>query len=79
MASGKDLWELDGVGEVGCNGNLDRFVAFIVIIYVVGTPHGVSLLACFVVLDQVESILIKKYKILCNNSLLRSEEKKYMV
>ena len=42
------MQEIDGFGEVERNGNLDRVVAVIVIVAVVGTPHGVPLLSGFV-------------------------------
>ena len=55
--------ELDGVVEVINNLKLDRFVAVILIVAIVGIPHGVSLLAGFVVLQQEEVRLIKSKKI----------------
>ena len=41
------FWELDGIGEVGRNRKLDGFVAVITIFIVVGTTHGVPLIAGF--------------------------------
>ena len=77
---GNDLQELDGAGEVGHNGKLDRSVAVIVIVAAVGTPHGVPMLADFVGLQWSEARLIKKYKnILCKIPLLWSDERKYKV
>ena len=55
--------KLDGVVEVVRNLKLDRFVAVILIVDIVGIPHGVSLLAGFVVLQQEEVRLIKSTKI----------------
>ena len=59
---GNYLRELDGVSEVGWNGNLDRFIAVIVIVDVVEMQHGVPLLNIFEGLHQEEAILIKIYK-----------------
>ena len=44
---------------MGGNGKLDRFIAIILFVAVVGTPHGVPLLGGFVVLQRAESRLIK--------------------
>ena len=57
---------------------MDGFVSVIVIVAVVGTPHDVSLLACFVWLQWEENGLIKIKKIVWNSSLLRNEEIKYI-
>ena len=54
------LRELDGVWEVGRNGKWDRFVAIIVIVAVVGTPHIVPLLVGFVGLQWAEYISIRR-------------------
>ena len=54
-----NLRELDGIRELSCNKNLYRLVSVIVIIAVVGTPHGVPLIACFVGSQWEESRSIK--------------------
>ena len=65
---------------MGRNGKFGGFVAIIVIVVVVGTPHGVPMIDSFDGLQQAEARLITKYKhILCNIPLLRSEERKYIV
>ena len=53
---------MDCIGEVGHNGKLYRFVDVIMIIIIVGRPHGVSLIASFVGLQLAEDRLIKNYK-----------------
>ena len=55
--------KLDGVVEVIRNLKLDRSVAVILIFTIVGIPHGVPLIAGFVVLQQAEVRLIKGTKI----------------
>ena len=49
------MQELDLIGEVGCNGKLDGFVADIMIIDVVGRPRGVPMIAGFVGLQRAEA------------------------
>ena len=44
------------------NGKLDGFVAIILFVSVVGTPHNFLLIAGVVVLQQAEARLLKKYK-----------------
>ena len=39
--------ELDGTRELGCNGGRDGFVAVVVIVYVIGTPHCDTLITFF--------------------------------
>ena len=56
------MWEIYGVGGVWRNGNVDGFVADIVIVDVVVTLHGAPLLAVFVVVQRSESKLITNYK-----------------
>ena len=62
MAIRGKFQELDGVREVGHDGNLDGSVAIIVIIALVGTPYGVPMLIGFVVLQRGVSRLIKSTK-----------------
>ena len=47
---------------MGQNGNLDRFVAVIVIVAVFGIPHGVLLISGFVGLHRAEARIFLKYK-----------------
>ena len=59
---------------------MDGFVAVIVIVSAHGTPHGVTMLAGFLVLQRSEARLIKNHKhILCNSPLLQIDERKYIV
>ena len=57
---------------MGRNGKWDRFLAVILIVAVIVTPHGVTLIAGFVVvLQRTEDRLIEKYKkIVCNSPML---------
>ena len=64
--------EIDCVREVVYNGNLDVFIAVIVIVNFVGMPHGIPLLAVFVVLQREEARLIEKRKIVLNSPILHS-------
>ena len=57
------MGELDGVVEAVRNLKLDRFVAVILIVAIVGIPHGVPLLAGVVGLQQAVVRLIKSTKI----------------
>ena len=63
---------------MGHNRELYMFVAVITIFDVVGIPHSVTLLTGFVGLQRAED-RFKKCNFLCNSTLPRSEEIKYIV
>ena len=64
---------------MGRNISWDGFITVIVCINAIINPYGDPLLTGFVGLLREEDILIKIYKIVCNNPLLQSEERKNVV